>query len=169
MHPLHRNHLYFKRELLTSKTARNVRPISFAMPTKYVVSTVPLKEKDYATCIPGMSHTYIFTNEEDYYHDYQISRYGVTTKKAGWDSLRHYEILGNGCVPYFIDLEQCPSNTLINMPKELLIEARELTMNFSHRRYDEIAQELLIYTQTYLTTKALAQYIINEISDYSSL
>jgi serine/threonine protein kinase len=40
--------------------------------------------------------------------------------------MRHYEILGNNCIPYFVGLEDCPKNTLANLPKELLLEAREL-------------------------------------------
>jgi hypothetical protein len=29
-------------------------------------------------------------------------------KKGGWDCLRHYEIIGNGCMPYFENIEKCP-------------------------------------------------------------
>jgi hypothetical protein len=56
-------------------------------------------------------------------------------KKAGWDCMRHYEILGNNCIPYFVGLEDCPKNTLANLPKELLLEAKDLAGNFDEQKY----------------------------------
>ena len=98
-----------------------------------------------------------------YYIDYNKSYYGVTMKKAGWDCMRHYEILANHCVPYFIDLESCPKQTLTNLPKELLIEARELSLNFDQSKYDIILNELFNYTRKNLTTKKLAEYLLSKI------
>ena len=77
--------------------------------------------------------------------------------------MRHYEILGNYCIPYFIGLENCPANTLHNLPKDLLIEARELTNNFDERKYFIILNELFDFTKKYLTTKSLAEYVIGKI------
>jgi len=42
-----------------------------------------------------------YKNEKDYYQSYQNSIFALSYKKAGWDSLRHYEILMNGCIPLF--------------------------------------------------------------------
>ena len=49
--------------------------------------------------------------EADYYADLQASRYGITTKKAGWDCMRHYELAANGCVPCFRDLAGKPTTS----------------------------------------------------------
>jgi hypothetical protein len=81
-------------------------------------------------------------------------------KKAGWDCMRHYEILGNYCIPYFVGLEDCPKNTLANLPKELLLEGRELAKNFDEHKYFSILNELFDYTKNNLTTKNLAKYVI---------
>jgi hypothetical protein len=54
------------------------------------------------------SNTYAFVSESDYYNDLQKSRFGVTTKRAGWDCLRHYELAANGCVLCFRDLDLKP-------------------------------------------------------------
>jgi hypothetical protein len=51
---------------------------------------------------------YLFTRVEDYYADLRSSRFGITTKRAGWDCLRHYELAANGCVPCFRDLGAKP-------------------------------------------------------------
>ena len=159
--PLYKKHLYFKRELIINHP--NLLPITFAIPTPKILTNPILKTQEYAFCIPGQPETYIFKDEKSYYEDYQKSYYGVTTKKSGWDCMRHYEILGNYCIPYFIGLENCPANTLHNLPKDLLIEARELTNNFDERKYFIILNELFDFTKKYLTTKSLAEYVIGKI------
>ena len=113
--------LYFKRELLSED--RRIKPISFAIP-KYKI----LKEIDYhpknilAPLIPGKLNTYIYDNESSYYEMYKKSIFALTYKKAGWDCLRHYEILMNGCIPLFLDIENCPKNIITTLPKGKLID-----------------------------------------------
>lgn len=157
--PLYQKHLYFKRELVEKHP--NLIPITFGIPTPKLVKKLPSKTQDYATCIPGEPKTYIFKDEKTYYKDYQKSYYGVTMKKAGWDAMRHYEILGNYCMPYFVGLEDCPKDTLANLPKELLIEGRELANDFDESKYFNILNELFEYTKANLTTKNIAQYVLN--------
>ena len=159
--PLYNKHLYFKRELVEDH--KNLLPITFGIPTNKLATTNIPKTQDYATCIPGQPETYVFKSEQPYYEDYQKSYYGVTTKKAGWDCMRHYEILGNYCIPYIVGLEDCPKNTLANLPKELLLEAKDLTENFEEQKYFSILNELFDYTKNNLTTKNLANYILSKI------
>ena len=114
---LENGHLYFKRELYNNHT--DVFPISFCMPTQKIrISPNKNKIKEYGTIIPGDLSTYIFKEESDYYNDYYNSYYGVTCKKAGWDCMRHYEIIGNYCMPYFLDIDDCPESTLTFLPKK---------------------------------------------------
>jgi hypothetical protein len=159
--PLFEKHLYFKRELQHKHP--NLLPITFGIPTNKLATPNKHKIKEYATCIPGQPETYIFKDERSYYEDYQKSYYGVTMKKAGWDCMRHYEILGNYCMPYFIGLEDCPEDTLTNLPKELLLEGRYLVENFDEQKYFHILDEIFNYTKNNLTTKNLAQYILNHV------
>ena len=157
--PLHKKHLYFKRELTTDHP--NVKPITFGIPTCKLAKPNKRKSQEYATCIPGQKETYLFKEEKTYYEDYQKSYYGVTMKKAGWDALRHYEILGNYCMPYFIGLEDCPSATLANLPKDLLLEGRDLAYNFNIQQYFTLLDRLFEYTKHNLTTRNIAQYILD--------
>lgn len=159
--PLYEKHLYFKRELIIDHP--NLLPITFGMPTCKLSDTTTPKIQEYATCIPGQPETYIFKTEQPYYEDYQKSYYGVTMKKAGWDCMRHYEILGNNCIPYFVGLEDCPKNTLANLPKELLLDAKHLAENFDSTKYFLILNELFNYTKNHLTTKNIANYILSKI------
>jgi hypothetical protein len=97
--------------------ARGVRPIAFSIPEEKIVTEAPEKTKLLGSHIvdpevarrfarPGTA--YSFATEAEYYEDLRSSRYGVTTKRAGWEALRHYEIAANGCVPCFRDLARKP-------------------------------------------------------------
>ena len=160
---LHKDHLYFKRELITQNKYKNVKPISFSWPTKDFAQPTYNKNQKYGTVIPGLKETYIFNNKEEYFNDYKQSYFGLTTKKGGWDCMRHYEILGNYCLPYFPDLKDCPTNTLAFFPKELILESNTLVNNFDIGRYFSILDEVFEYTKKHLSTKAVAQYLIDNI------
>lgn len=147
-------------------------PICFSVSEKKIVSEIPHKDKDFAHIIPGNQSTYIYHDEESYYRDYQRSYFAFTRRKGGWDCLRHYEILANGCLPYFIDLESCPTNTMHLLPKKLILEAMHLKgvyhgridhAIFDKKRYYEILEELLDYMHQYLNTKAVAQYLLDAV------
>ena len=112
--------LYFKREL--TDNAKNILPISFAIPNEKIISEInPSPKNLLAPLIPGRLDTYIYDNEKNYYDMYFNSMFALTYKKGGWDCLRHYEILANGCIPLFLDLKKCPDNTLKTIPKEKLL------------------------------------------------
>jgi len=153
--PRYSLHPYFKRELTAPRP--NVFPISFAMPTPKLSGLKTTKTQQFGSVVPDRRETYIFEREADYYADYQRSYFGLTRKKAGWDALRHYEILGNSCVPCFQDIERCPAMSLTTLPKELLIAANALAADFHAERYDRLLRELYDYTAARLTTRELAR------------
>lgn len=133
----HPRALYFKRELsgLTGMyraylmlpprlaarlpSVKQMREIAFSLPEDKIVRESPRKKQLLAThCVDpevarrcGIETSYAFTAESAYYADLQASRYGVTTKRAGWDCLRHYEFAANGCVPCFRDLDRKPERS----------------------------------------------------------
>ncbi len=111
--------LYFKRELLSKYP--KIKPISFAIPKSKILESIDYNPKNLlAPLIPGKLNTYIYESESSYYEMYQKSIFALTYKKAGWDCLRHYEILMNGCVPLFLDIKNCPKNTISTLPKDKL-------------------------------------------------
>jgi hypothetical protein len=130
----HRRIGYFKRELqpLTARIryfglvpgslglrllSRSVRPLSFSIPEEHLASGDEPKTRLLAThvidpevaAIVGAPIGYPFASEADYYADLRASRFGVTTKKEGWDCMRHYEVAASGCVPCFRDLGSKPA------------------------------------------------------------
>jgi len=113
--------LYFKRELLTKNS--KILPINFAIPKSKIVDKIDQRPRNLlAPLIPGRLHTYIYDTEEAYYAMYKESIFALTYKKAGWDCLRHYEIMMNGCIPLFLDIKKCPSDIITSLPKEKFIE-----------------------------------------------
>jgi hypothetical protein len=144
-----------------------IYPISFSIPECKIVKAIPPKTQLLATNIPEKKETYIFPTEAEYYKDYQRSVFAITHKKAGWDCLRHYEILANGCIPYFTDLEKCPEEMLTLFPKSLVKEAMEAAArpNFDANYH---IQQLLEYTRKHLTTEAMARYILETTSNQAA-
>jgi hypothetical protein len=158
---------YFKRELVLDH--KRLHSISFAIPTNKV-NFNKNKTKDFAHITPLDRKTYIYNNEADYYNDYNQARFGITTKKAGWDCMRHYEILGNGCVPYFLNLEKCPKNTMKTFPKELCMQVIEQTGKTSAKEiYENVIDKLEKHVLSNNTTKALATQFINTIKHYETV
>lgn len=161
--------------LMSSQTkcvASSPFPINFSIPEAKIVTQISIKDKDFASIIPGET-TYIFDEEAPYYQDYQRSYFAITKKKGGWDCMRHYEILANGCIPYFIDIDKCHPSTMHFLPKELIKEAMNLEgvsylkidhSKFNKTKYYEILNKLLAHTRKYLTTKNMANYLLKTVN-----
>lgn len=148
-------------------------PLQFSIPEEKVVKEIPEKTQDFAFIVPRETNTYIYTKESDYYGDYQRSYFAVTCVKGGWDCMRHYEILANGCIPYFVDLDKCHPETMAFLPKNLILEAMHLegvsyrSINhrvFNKQRYYEILEALLDHTRQYLTSRKMAEYVLKTIN-----
>jgi len=163
LNPLYRKYPYFKREL--RKRRKGLYPISFSIPENKINITPVEKDRKFATVIPGDPSTYIFYNEADYYHDYSRSWFGITTKKGGWDCMRHYEILGSYCMPYFKDIRKCPDLTLFNFPKDLCLKANKLIEkdSFNSEYYYDLLNQAFQHLKEKLTTQKVAEYLVNTI------
>lgn len=126
---------YFKRELIGAGASygldglipyslrhriplpENAIPLSFSIPQEKISKKSHKRIKDFpihivdSDVLKHLSHasaSYAFSSEEEYYQDLRESRFGITTKRAGWDCYRHYELAANGCVLCFRDLDQKP-------------------------------------------------------------
>ena len=143
-----------------------LHPIGFSIPEAKIVGELPAKTQVLATVIPGDPSTYVFDREADYGADYQRSLFGMTMKKAGWDCLRHLEILANGCIPYFRDFDACPPDTLTHLPKDLIREGNRLfdqtaaSGDVPLQACLALIAQLLAHTRRELTTVAMAKYVL---------
>ncbi|HEX6651497.1 MAG TPA: hypothetical protein VF072_02040 [Thermoleophilaceae bacterium] len=119
----HRRALYFKREWTRLSGRARLAEIAISYPAEKMVTEPAAKTQDFTSHVVdvevaerlGGDRTryverlrYRFEREEDYLADLRASRWGVTTKRAGWDALRHYEIAANGAVPAFRRLDKKP-------------------------------------------------------------
>jgi hypothetical protein len=171
-HVIKHGTLYFKRELMYENNMEfeqyfgNV--IGFAFPTK----KLNFKEKKtqfMSQSIPGNPRTYIFDNEQDYYADYQKSQFAITKAKAGWDCLRHYEIMGNGCMPLFENIHECPRHIMMHVPKALLTKIMFWHVNdqkWLMREYNYYLEELQKYVVKFCTTEAVAKRFVSKLELY---
>ena len=158
-------------------TTLTFHPIVFGVIDDNMISTqcMPRKELVMAPVVAGRTDTYKFgwQDEYDYYRSYRISMFGHTKKKAGWDCNRHYEIISQGAAPWFDQLEQSNQHTMMHLPKDLLLQIRdllpeytttqstvELPSSFDHGLYWQLLQRLMHYTANRLTTTALARYML---------
>jgi hypothetical protein len=160
-------HVYFKRELNLSIQPPFIQPISFSIPSSKITKNItPNKIKDWGTVVPGDSKTYVFSKEDEqkYYDDYNTSYFGMTHKKAGWDCMRHYEILGNFCAPYFPDIKDCPNLTMTSWNKEIQLEINDLVENkFDEKKYYELLFQMFDWLNQHNTTKNEAKKLLEKI------
>ena len=154
-------HHYFKRELLDN--VPKFHPIHFAIPSQKIRKKVNpnLLTQHFASSIPYHDDGYKFTVEQEYYDDYYNAKFGITMKKAGWDCMRHYEIMANACIPIFINFDNCPKRTLTNLDRDLMKRCNYALNDFSLIK--DLKEEILEYTRNNLTTKQLAKYVLETI------
>lgn len=160
---LYKKHIYFKRELIEKKALYylyykmlpsfllkklklpdSILPISFSIPNEKIVREVLHKEKlfgkhivdaEVASKVNGSTTKYAFQTEKSYYEDLQHAKYGITTKRGGWDCLRHYEIAANGAVICFKDLHLKPPHCA---PHDL----KDGFNCISYSNYEELIQKI---------------------------
>lgn len=125
--------IHFLRERLSND---QTHPISFAVPKEIIVNAIPEKEYYLMPLVPGVKSTYIYSDEATYYKAYQSSLFGLTWKKAGWDCLRHYEILSQGCLPLFIDIHHLPESLMKTFPKEQVSKLLDVAVRIEGYKKD---------------------------------
>lgn len=179
--------IHFLRERLIND---HTFPITFSIPKEIIVDSVPEKKQNIMPLIPGVPKTYIYSDETSYFGAYQQSLFGLTWKKAGWDCLRHYEILSQGCLPLFLDIHHMPYTLMKTYPRDkaeklldlaIKINGYTKSMNFIYNKrrsitnvnfssiqftdpnsygYFDIANEFLEHTKKFLTTEYQAGYVL---------
>jgi hypothetical protein len=152
-------------------------PISFSIPEEKVCKNIDISIKTkieaFVKPLNDRSQSYKYDKEEDYYNDLRKSFFAQTCKRNGWDTMRHYEILANNCIPYFSDIDECPEKIIHFYPKELIKESNKLyetvknlnigdfITNYEYiNKYTDLIVKFKNHTNEYLTTKSIANYIL---------
>ena len=152
--------------------------ISFSIPNEKIIINKVIKQKLFTNHIVdkeaalkfNAKNTYCYDNEIDYYNDLQISKFGITTKRAGWDCLRHYEMAANGCVLCFKDLNNKPQNCaphgLTSLNSITYSSIHDLTNkinSLSDHDYENLRSETIKWAISNSTTK-IVQYIFDIVN-----
>ena len=125
-------------------------PISFCFPSSRILPMRTTKTKEISDTIPG--EPYSFEDQDAYMEEYAQSHYAYTQKKAGFDCMRHLEILAAGSVPLFEDPWTIPKFTMTHYNKELFYKGKEASP-FEWRDH----------FMKHLTAPAMVRYICDSI------
>ena len=175
---------YFKREWdgqLPLGSRCRVLPISFSIPSQKI-RPVDLRSKHKllaSHCVDpevsreyGLHTSYAFANEEAYYDDLAASRFAVTTKRGGWDCLRHYEIAAAGAVPCFRRLEAKPAacaphglksgENCVSYQNSSDLQAQLACLEANPIQYQRLVQSSANWVRNYTTT-TVAQQLLDAV------
>jgi hypothetical protein len=140
-------------------------PFSYCIPDEFIVDSVPEKTQIQSFVVPNMKYSFGPGEQQLYYNEYRRSRFAVTRKKGGWDCMRHYEILANGCIPIFENLEECPYFTMTTFPKDLVLKANRELLPWDDSyipKYNEIVQQLLDHCRKYCSVSARTDFFLSQ-------
>lgn len=155
-------------------------PLSYAVPSELIVEDLPEKTEPIAGLMSrakGGAYRFGPGEQDGYYQQYLQAYFAVTGKRGGWDCLRHLEILANGCIPLFEQIEQCPRFTLTHYPKRELQQLRERYAPAAEQNntqpiqaipidsidpaaYRQAVLGLLAHCRAHLSTEAMARYFL---------
>jgi hypothetical protein len=176
--PLLHQEVYQLQSVSVSDSFSNIYSLPYSIPDECIVSTeqaLSAKKYEIAYVNPSDRTTYIYGpgQQEEYYQMYRESRFAYTCKKGGWDCLRHYEIMANGCIPIFTGLEKCPEKTLCTFPKELLLHAYTELLPWEETaekkmKYAFYLSKMMENMREYGTVSKMAEYVLNTMSIYCS-
>ena len=156
---------------------------SFSIPNEKVLSTLPPKKKlmaahivdpEVAQYFGGSTTGYAFSSEEEYYKDLQTSRFAITSKRGGWDCLRHYEIAANGCVPCFRSLDRKPETCAPHglsrencIVYENVADLKSQINSITDRSYAQLQQNALGWAKANTTTERAKEVL--QVSEHEDL
>ena len=152
----------------------SIWPMSYSIPDEQIVDSdiVAQKTQEVADLVPGQPNTYCYGpgQEREYNDMYRRARFAYTMKKGGWDCLRHYEIMANGCIPIFRGLDQCPADTLTTFPKRLI---QEVNQRFEDGTVDEAyyhasVKQMLDHVRLHCSVSSTAHYFLQKMGNPSN-
>jgi hypothetical protein len=147
---------------------------SYCVPDQLIVSSVPEKSTEFSehsiNKLGDNSYKFKKEDEKEYYKLYQDAKFSNTQKRGGWDALRHYEILMNGCIPIFENIESCPKLSLTTFPKTKLLEIKNSIDNYKvcDELYNITVNELLANLKLYNSSSVRAKDFLCYMNIHSS-
>jgi len=176
----------FKRELI--QETPGAFPTGFGLPSKSLVPVdLTSKKQLFQQTAPkealfqdgsgelGQRKHHIFTNESDYHKDLESSWFGLTCRKGGWDTLRHYEIIAKGALLLFRDYDKkpvlCSPQSLptisYSTKEELYVTMNRLVVDGKPtKEYTDLMDKQRGWFLTFGSCEARANFIVETIKNY---
>lgn len=177
---------YLKRELIVETnhcSLCHVMPASFSIPAEKIRPVNIEGKNQYLAshCVDievakacDLQTSYAFASEEAYYADLSASLFAVTTKRGGWDCLRHYEIAAAGALPCLKQLESKPGScaphglhpglNCISYNDWADLEAQLLALNANRNQYQRLLHASAAWVR-HNTTTAAAQRLLDAVTE----
>ena len=168
----------FKRELFEARDA--VFPINFGI-SEHLIRPLDIENKSqlHQTHVQDTEFTsdtnYKFTAEKDYFDDLARSFFGITMQKAGWDCMRHYEIMAAGTLVMFKHLDRKPPLCAPRCPDLISYTNRDdfmektgrlMTNGKPNAEYLRVLEAQRTWLLANGTCSAIARYMIRQTEEF---
>jgi hypothetical protein len=137
-----------------------VYPLNFSFPRPELM---PAKVSDrphfLSSTIPG--EPFSFDSWDDYLAEYRSAYFALSTKKGGWDTFRHLEILFSGGIPLMPGLGKAHAYSLAHFPKSALVGVYESLVQDGPALPGPLTQQFFRdFSREHLSSEAMAQYVL---------
>ncbi len=137
-----------------------VYPLNFSFPRPELMPPeIGDRPHFLSSTIPG--EPFSFDSWDDYLAEYRSAYFALSTKKGGWDTFRHLEILFSGGIPLMPGLGKAHQHSLAHFPKRALIGVYESLVQNGPALPSEITQEFFRdFARSHLSCDAMARYVL---------
>ncbi len=138
-----------------------VYPLNFSFPQPDLMPPgLETRPHFLSSTIPG--EPFSFDSWERYLEEYQSAYFALSTKKGGWDTFRHLEVLFSGGVPLMPRLRSANTHSLAHFPKRALISVMEKLEREGLALPDDDTREFFrTYASQRLSSQAMAGNIVD--------
>ena len=137
-----------------------VYPLNFSFPRPELMpAKVSSRPHFLSSTIPG--EPFSFDSWDDYLAEYRSAYFALSTKKGGWDTFRHLEILFSGGIPLMPGLGKTHAHSLAHFPKSALVGVYESLVHHGPALPGPFTQQFFKdFATEHLSSEAMAGYVL---------
>lgn len=137
-----------------------VYPLNFSFPRPELMPPTLIDRPHFlSTTIPG--EPFSFDSWDDYLAEYRSAFFALSTKKGGWDTFRHLEILFSGGIPLMPGLGKAHQYSLAHFPKRALSAVYNSLVQDGPAVPGDATQEFFRdFAKSHLSSEAMARYLL---------
>jgi hypothetical protein len=135
-------------------------PLNFSFPRSQLMpESVTPRAHFLSSTIPG--EPFSFDTWDEYLAEYRSAYWALSTKKGGWDTFRHLEILFSGSIPLMPGLARAHRYSLAHYPKRALVQVyQDLVKNGPAIPGPQTQAFFREFAHNSLTTQAMAGFLV---------